>query len=237
MIKLFFFITLTVVVSALDAKYDSSNDFDTIDTNNDGGISLPEFLKWRGTRGQPKDIRLFKSYDINSDGHLSVSEFVPLVYALSRTPASEGTKVFSLLDLNHDGVLTKYEIEKSKEQIPSEITAGLFQVADINGDGKITLKEFTNVIDSSAAVEHSKNTGTAKTLLTAMDTNGDQKADKSEVRAFANRFNRVSEAELNTVFQLLDLDRDNALNVTELEKLPDKITELAGLRPMPVIQN
>lgn len=208
-----------------------------IDANKDGGISLPEFLKWRGTRSQTKDIKLFKSYDINSDGHLSVSEFVPLVYALSKSPVSEGTKIFNLLDINRNGILTKDEVEKSKEHIPSEITNGLFQVADINGDGKITLQEFINVIDSTAVVEQSKNAGTAKSLLTAMDTNGDQRADKGEVRSFANRFNRVSEAELNTVFQILDVDRDNTLSVTELETLPEKITELAGIRPMPVIQN
>ncbi|KAE9556457.1 hypothetical protein FO519_000342 [Halicephalobus sp. NKZ332] len=237
MIKLFFLIALYVTASALDGTYDSSNDFDEIDSNNDGGISLPEFLKWRGARGLPKEIRLFKSYDANYDGHLSVSEFVPLVYALSKTPASEGTKLFSLLDLDHDGSLTKSEVEKSKEKIPAEITNGIFQFADINSDGKITLKEFINVVDSDAIVEQSKNTGTATSLLTAMDTNGDKKIDKDEVRTFTNKFNRVSEAELNTAFKLLDLNEDNALTVTELEKLPDKITELAGIRPMPVIQN
>ena len=89
-----------------------ANDFDKIDANSDGSISLPEFLKWRQNEDQQKSISnlqylllpslhqtflgLFKSYDINVDGHLSVPEFVPLVYALSRSPTSEAEKFFQV---------------------------------------------------------------------------------------------------------------------------------------------
>lgn len=203
----------------------------------DGGISLTEFLKWRNSGGKTDDIRLFRSYDVNADGQLTVSEFVPLVDKLSRTPASEGERVFKLLDSNQDGVLTKPEIENSKDKFLAEVAGGLFQVADTNFDGQITLYEFLSVVDSAAAVEQSKNAGIAQSLMVGMDTNGDKKASKDEVRAFANRFNQVSESELGTVFLLLDSDKDGFLSITELQKLPEKITELAGIRPMPVIQN
>uniref|UniRef100_A0AC35GVU6 EF-hand domain-containing protein n=1 Tax=Panagrolaimus sp. PS1159 TaxID=55785 RepID=A0AC35GVU6_9BILA len=123
MIKTIVCFSLTLLlVSALEGKYDGSNDFDQIDLDSDGSISLTEFLKWRNNDDQQKSIRLFKSYDINVDGNLSVPEFVPLVYALSRSPSSEAEKFFQQLDHNGDGILTRNEAEKSKDHIPEEIT-------------------------------------------------------------------------------------------------------------------
>lgn len=215
--------------------YFIANYFDKIDSNNDGLISQSEFLSWRTTDSEPNNIYLFKSYDINEDGVLNVSEFVPLVYALNRTPSSEGEKLFNLLDSNNDGILTKTEVFNSNEKIPIEISYGLFQVADSNNDGNITLQEFLSVVDSTSSVEQSKNIGTAKSLLQAIDINGDDKLNKAEVGRFARKFNRISEAELNNVFLLLDYNKDGYLSVSELMKLPEKITELAGISSLPQV--
>uniref|UniRef100_A0A914XWT2 EF-hand domain-containing protein n=1 Tax=Panagrolaimus superbus TaxID=310955 RepID=A0A914XWT2_9BILA len=238
MIKITIFLSLTLLlVSALEGKYDGSNDFDQIDLNSDGSVSLSEFLKWRHSDDQQKSIRLFKSYDINVDGNLSVPEFVPLVYALSRSPTSEAEKFFQQLDYNHDGVLTRDEAEKSKEHIPEEITNGLFQVADTNFDGQITLQEFLAVMESADNSQQTSDSGTAQALLVAMDLDGNQKLDKNEVLKYANRYNRVSKNEIDNVFNLLDGNHDTFLSANELEKLPGKLTELAGIRPMPAILN
>uniref|UniRef100_A0AC34F6B0 EF-hand domain-containing protein n=1 Tax=Panagrolaimus sp. ES5 TaxID=591445 RepID=A0AC34F6B0_9BILA len=226
-----------LLVSALEGKYDGSNDFDQIDLDSDGVVSLSEFLKWRRSDDQQKSIRLFKSYDINVDGNLSVPEFVPLVYALSRSPTSEAEKFFQQLDYNHDGVLTRDEAEKSKEHIPEEITNGLFQVADTNFDGQITLQEFLAVMESADNSQQTSDIGTAQALLVAMDLDGNTKLDKNEVLKYANKYNRVSKNEIDNVFNLLDSNHDTFLSANELEKLPGKLTELAGIRPMPAIRN
>uniref|UniRef100_A0A7E4V8W1 EF-hand domain-containing protein n=1 Tax=Panagrellus redivivus TaxID=6233 RepID=A0A7E4V8W1_PANRE len=230
-------LALVAVASALEAKYDSSNDFDKVDGNSDGFISLPEFLKWHRTADQQKSIRLFKSYDTNADAHLSVPEFVPLVYALSRNPASEGEKLFKRLDSNNDGILTLHEARTNQDGIPEEITTGLFQVADHDQDGRISLHEFLHVVESVESVSAPQDVGTAQSLIVAIDVNGDKRVDKNELTYFANKFNRVSGVEINNVFKVLDINQDGFLDITELKRLPHKITELAGIRPMPVISS
>lgn len=133
--------------------------------------------------------------------------------------------------------MTRFEAEKSKERIPEEITIGLFQVADTNFDGKITLQEFLAVMESTDNSQQTSDIGTAQALLVAMDLDGNKKLDKNEVLKYANKYNKVSKREIDNVFQLLDSNHDTFLNANELEKLPSKLTELAGIRPMPAIQS
>uniref|UniRef100_A0AC35ETU3 EF-hand domain-containing protein n=1 Tax=Panagrolaimus sp. PS1159 TaxID=55785 RepID=A0AC35ETU3_9BILA len=129
------------------------------------------------------------------------------------------------------------EAEKSKDHIPEEITNGLFQVADTNFDGQITLQEFLTVMGSSDNSQQTSDIGTAQALLVAMDIDGNKKLDKNEVLKYANKYNKVSKSEIDNVFDLLDGNHDTFLSANELEKLPSKLTELAGIRPMPAIQN
>ncbi|KAH7722602.1 Protein H10E21.4 [Aphelenchoides avenae] len=233
-----YLLTASLTVAALATPPGAENvaDFDSLDLNSDGAISLKEFEKWYKTQsesgGALKSSQLFQQYDADGNGELAVSEFVPLAYALSRKSAVEGD---NKLDVNGDGVITPSEVENTPEKIPVEIVQGLFQVADTDRDGKITQKEFQQVagaFDGQYVPQEARNLGLAQSLLVSIDQNRDDKASPNEVFRFANQFNKVSEAEVADVFRILDTNVDGYLTVNELSKLPEKVTKLVGIQPM-----
>lgn len=54
---------------------------------------------------------------------------------------------FQKIDLNNDGIVTHEEAKKSEGGLLTDIIEGVFQVADKNRDGQITLAEFSSVVD------------------------------------------------------------------------------------------
>lgn len=121
---------------------------------------------------------LFQAADLDNNGGLSFEEFVGLMFlmagaAQSARPAAMLELVWLLLDRNHDGVLTRKELEQWanlvsnfgllahdraaesrfarmwRESLQSE--GGVFAEADINGDGVVTKAEFMATIGPKLA--------------------------------------------------------------------------------------
>lgn len=68
-----------------------------------------------------------------------------------------------------------------------------------------------------------------------MDLNKDKKLSPKEVHTFVNQFNKVPLKTINAAFHKLDSNKDNFLTLSELQSLPEAITDLAGFKPMPII--
>jgi Ca2+-binding EF-hand superfamily protein len=109
--------------------------FKKMDANNDGTISLEEFV---GKRKKEQAIKhaeeLFKLLDKNGNGTVCIMEFT------KRSPAAR----FKSMDRDDDGTLTFDEF-KGNRQKPEEIEKAeqRFKAMDKDGDKKLTLEEFT----------------------------------------------------------------------------------------------
>ena len=67
--------------------------------------------------------------------------------------AQELREVFDLLDLDKSGFLTVTEVHEALKQLggtaePGEVEAD-FQKYDVNGDGKLSFEEFSNMVNKA----------------------------------------------------------------------------------------
>jgi Ca2+-binding EF-hand superfamily protein len=69
----------------------------------------------------------FQTADTNKDGKIGKEEF-----------SAQVEKKFAAYDVNKDGVVVIHEMGDPKD----EAVATEFRIMDLNGDGKVTLKEF-----------------------------------------------------------------------------------------------
>ncbi|CAK5007057.1 unnamed protein product [Meloidogyne enterolobii] len=215
------------------------SDFDVIDKNADGLVSYGEFQSWHriALGAEPKQSAVFfGTHDLDKDGRLSVAEFVPLAFELSRKPVKEAGKVFQKFDSNSDGFLSVDELKK--EKISDGIIDGLLDVADVDGNGNISEKEFSNVADSfeshlSRVVESA---GQAQSLMAALDLDGDGKINSKELIAHKRKFgvkkeNKDSNETVELAIKQLDIDRDGYISFEELKQLPEVVMKAAGIQP------
>lgn len=101
----------------------------SIDANGDGKISAAEFKAGR--------TALIMGADADKDGKVSPAELGVVVEQVSAgRPAAEGQRVFARIDANHDGFLTRPEVEAVVER--------RFRTLDANGDGALSAAERQN---------------------------------------------------------------------------------------------
>ncbi|VDN33091.1 unnamed protein product, partial [Gongylonema pulchrum] len=137
--------------------------FDEIDTDQDGRVTYAELERWykRSAETSNTDASKLKSYfqqyDKNRNGALSIAEFVPMALLLMRKPIRQSEQLFKRVDKNGDGAITPTEaLDSGNVGISKEVIDGIFQVADFNHDGKITLNEFSSIIDSDPNIGQPK---------------------------------------------------------------------------------
>ncbi|KAH3721847.1 hypothetical protein DPMN_064795 [Dreissena polymorpha] len=128
------------------------------DINVDGFLTIQELaVALRGYRAPgskltDKDIAfMFNSIDKNQDHNISKAEFFE---EMSKPPRSQTLKdTFKAFDKDGNGSLSRSELEAvvraSKCFKPEEIEAAIaeiFNTADINHDGSVSLEEFLSVV-------------------------------------------------------------------------------------------
>ncbi|RKP18012.1 EF-hand [Rozella allomycis CSF55] len=99
--------------------------------------------------------RLFDAFDVNHDKSIDLEEFVQgLNILLKGTPEEKLEFSFRIYDIDHDGFLTKKELQRimnsmystfyneDQSQRIKEIVERIFEDIDVNGDNQLTLQEY-----------------------------------------------------------------------------------------------
>uniref|UniRef100_A0A0M3I843 Calmodulin n=1 Tax=Ascaris lumbricoides TaxID=6252 RepID=A0A0M3I843_ASCLU len=214
--------------------------FDEVDEDGDGKVTYNEFEHWHkkneANLSDQKLKSLFQSNDKNGDTTLSIAEFVQVALELSRNPVRQTEQIFQEIDSNGDGAITREEAEQSGNPIIMKIMEGVFQMADTDHNGQITLKEFAVVVENDKPkTQAEKDKESANRLLALMDQNADRKLDVKEVHAFANINSKVSEQKVRDTFGDLDADRDGYVSLDELINVSKKMAELVHFKEAPPV--
>lgn len=115
---------------------------------------------------------------------------------MSRRPVDMDYDFFNKMDLNTDGIVDKAEVEKIRKDNNDRIIDGILSIADVNGDGQLTYKEFKSHLSGGAQkltpAEEQKNQ--AMQLLSFIDSDGDNKLSPLELYSFSQKTatNKVS---------------------------------------------
>jgi Ca2+-binding EF-hand superfamily protein len=127
---------------------DLDKTFKRLDKNQDGKLSLEEFLRNREGDKAEQAKKQFARFDKNQDGFLSLEEFK------TRAPARPATgdqpkkgqpdpeRAFKRLDKNGDGKLTLEEFIGKREGDKAEQAKKQFARLDKDGNGTLSLEEF-----------------------------------------------------------------------------------------------
>jgi len=102
--------------------------FDALDTNGDGTITIPEYLRVWGGWARPD----YKAQEAAIAARLAkLDKSGKASKSASKPPSIE--QVFRIIDRDGDGKLSKSELRR------------LVRTADVDGDGLVTLKELTDL--------------------------------------------------------------------------------------------
>jgi len=113
--------------------------FSQLDVDNNGAITFDEFI--RGLNFMAKSKRLGDRIGLNRQN--SVATFIQ---SLEDSQVTQMRELFSLIDTNNDGYVTKMELYNVMKQMGLEPTKEdvieLFSELDTDGNGRIEFKEF-----------------------------------------------------------------------------------------------
>lgn len=148
-----------------------------------------------------------------------------LTYFLS--PSEEFIKMkslFSELDKNLDGTLSKQEISSGFESIFGKTAMGidietLLESMDSNGDGVISYEEFFRVVISKTSLLNEKN---LQVCFENFDTNGDGKLNADEIKkALGSQSNDY----VKSLIQLIDQNSNEEIDFDEFKMLMEVIVK------------
>lgn len=139
----------------------------TLDSNNDGDISVEDVVPFLNSLGDGAELDVLSKFDKNHDGKFDIDDL----------PPGMGDAVLSVLDKNHDGTLNVHDLPDgmgdallaqldhnhdgkiSLDELPDNSGDALLAALDANGDGTISLDDIPHAIDQG--------------LLSSFDTTGD----------------------------------------------------------------
>ena len=130
--------------------------FASIDSDGDGKVSRDELVTHLRTLEQcPSDDmlgRMMTEALDSADGPIDYPGFLSVMAHQMRYGdlIDEIKQIFNMLDNDQDGFITPAELERMmplvNENLSKEEIKEMIQVADANGDGKVSLEEFVQLV-------------------------------------------------------------------------------------------
>lgn len=224
--------------------------FQEIDLNNDGVLSKFECLLFvKNFLNFPIDededvaimvMQIFNKYDSNRNGFLEKRETLELLNEIlsnkGQLPATLSTfnKFFNEIDLNHDGVISKFEMTKFVKNFLSKpltqqsnidsMVEKIFDKYDDNRNGFLEKKECLRLMNEILA-DKSQPPATYtqfNKFFAEIDDNGDGIISRSEISRFVRKFLGMAPTEkdlvadnINKIWYQYDTDRSGYLNRME----------------------
>ncbi|KAI3989460.1 hypothetical protein MKX01_022735 [Papaver californicum] len=143
-----------------DEMSDLRDQFDAIDVDKNGSISLEEMrhalakdLPWK--MKEPRVVEILQAIDSNTDGLVDFQEFVAATLHVHQLEEHDSEKwqlrsraAFEKFDVDRDGYITPDEL-KMHTGLKGSIDP-LLEEADIDKDGKISLSEFRRLLRTAS---------------------------------------------------------------------------------------
>ncbi|KAI3861431.1 hypothetical protein MKW98_000383 [Papaver atlanticum] len=143
-----------------DEMSDLRDQFDAIDVDKNGSISLEEMrhalakdLPWK--MKEPRVVEILQAIDSNTDGLVDFQEFVAATLHVHQLEEHDSDKwqlrsraAFEKFDMDRDGYITPDEL-KAHTGLKGSIDP-LLEEADIDKDGKISLSEFRRLLRTAS---------------------------------------------------------------------------------------
>merc|ERR1712137_1398984 len=132
--------------------------FQRLDREGYGTISTDAFPSIPELSMNPLIMRVIRIFDGNNDDNVDFRQFATTLSIFSRNAPKEQKMefVFKVFDMDNDGYITQHDIEQVLKMMigpqiisPQDldrIAAETIRESDKNGDGKITLDEFYEVL-------------------------------------------------------------------------------------------
>ena len=228
--------------SRLGAITDVKMAFKRFDADGDGEITITELKSGAGQGFSTGEIAaVFALGDSDQNGRLSFAEFAQLVLPSARDKVCQlkksfkgqkgVTDAFNKFDVNKDGKISCEELRNglngSGLRFNDQEVMTVFAMADIDGDGEISLAEFSALLGSEASAPAPASGGKVqfrsidelKNAFRRFDLNSDGHLDRNEFRQLVTSQGAGSDAEIDTLFKKGDIDNDGKIDYQELIKL------------------
>ena len=216
--------------------------FKRFDADGDGSISVVELKNGAGSGFTTGEIAaVFALGDSDLDGNISFAEFAQLVLPSAREKVGQLRKsfasddsikaAFQKFDVNRDGKISCEELRNGLTQSgmrfhDQEITT-IFAIADVDGDGEISLQEFMELLGAESVQSQNVQSGTVsfksiedvKTAFKKFDVNNDGHLDRNEFGQMMKiASSATSNSQVDTLFRQADADGDGKVDYQELIK-------------------
>ncbi|XP_063429143.1 calmodulin-like [Mytilus trossulus] len=135
-----------------EQKQDIKDWFDRFDTDKDGKLSkeeITQLLRVVGNNPTDDDItQIFKEVDLDDSGLIDLEEFQTYyVNTIANVDEKQSLlEAFKCFDQNNDGFIERDELMKFMEDLSEEQAQGMIDIADKNGDGKVNIEEFVEMM-------------------------------------------------------------------------------------------
>jgi calmodulin len=217
--------------------------FFRFDKNNDGSIDRTELKQMLAATGKsPSDQevdQLFKKGDTDGDGKIDLQEFIHLMFPKATETLTKLQKSFKGLnevkasfrkfDVDGDGHITRLELRQVMTKFSEAEVDQVFSLGDMDKSGGIDYQEFIGMmIPSSAATikklaANFRSVSDIKTAFKRFDADGDGQMTKKELKDGM----RCSDAEIDIIFSLGDLDGDGEISLSEFIRVMSPPTAAA----------
>jgi len=211
-----------------------------LDGNGDGKLSLHEVLQYAEVMGKAianKDIgSIMEEIDTSKDGRLTLEEHLTDVHNQADGGDEEEMKEldhrkkvetakFAAADTNGDEFLDKDELAglfypETHEAVLSVTSAETMRQKDLNGDGKLTPKEFWEAEDADG--DDGELSDEEIMDFQKLDLNGDGSLDQDELRMWDSGKFHTEEA-MKKLFEIADKDHDLHVTADELADAREQI--------------